>query len=131
MIRPFSTINFSFEKLKCPSGRPAGDEIGEPRAGAAGEGPAERAVAGIQEKVPESRPADDRHIARRGGAQPGPAVRRLDSPQARKQLPDALRDRVAARRIDFGVIARQLRRARGAQPSAEAPDDDLVRFLGW
>src|SRR6185312_2572244 len=53
------------------------DDIRKRPAAPAGERPAERAVAGVEEEVRIARAADQRNVRGRRGAQPGPEARVL------------------------------------------------------
>src|SRR5438270_13832870 len=64
------------------------------------QGPAERAVTGIDKQLAQPRAADDRPVVRRRGPQARPPVHYRDCAETGKQLPDPPRDRVAAHRVD-------------------------------
>src|SRR3977135_3410968 len=64
------------------------------------QGPAERAVTGIEKQLAQPRAADDRHVVRRRGPQAPPTLHHCYSTETRKQLPDPPRDRIATHRVD-------------------------------
>src|SRR6266478_10024365 len=74
---------------------------------AARQGPAKRAVTGIEKQLAQPRAADDRHVARRRGPQARPPLHRRYSAETWKQLPDPPHDRIATHRVDGSVVDRK------------------------
>src|SRR6267378_489234 len=118
------------KELECDLGFASRNEVRQRLRRTARQGPAERAVTGIEKQLAQPRAADDRHVVRRRGPQTRPPLHYRYSAETGKQLPDPPRDRIATRRVDGSVISSELRRPRGAQAVAEARDHDLVRLVG-
>ncbi len=81
-------------------------------------GPAQRAVAGVQEQVGDGRASDQRHIAGRGGAQAAPELGAPGIAGAGEQLLHAPHDGLATHGVQVAVVAVELGRARNAQAVA-------------
>src|SRR3989442_5273475 len=118
------------KEVECDLGFAARNEVRERLRRPARQGPAERAVTGIEKQLAQPRAADDRHVVRRRGPQARPPLHYRYSAETGKQLPDPPHDRIAAYRVDGSVVSSELRGPRGAQAVAEARDHDLLRLLG-
>src|SRR5438552_161091 len=118
------------KEVECNLGFAARNEVRQRLRRTARQGPAERAVTGIEKQLAQPRAADDRHVVRRRGPQARPPLHYRYSAETGKQLPDPPHDRIATDRVDGSVVASELRRPRGAQAVAEARDHDLVRLVG-
>src|SRR5882762_1666780 len=118
------------KELECDLGFASRNEVRQRLRRTARQGPAERAVTGIEKQLAQPRAADDRHVVRRRGPQARPPLHYRYSAETWKQLPDPARDRIATRRVDGSVVSSELRRPCGAQAVAEARDHDLVRLVG-
>src|SRR5882762_10174404 len=81
------------------------DELRQCLRRTARQGPAKRAVTGIEKQLAQPRAADDRHVVRRRGPQARPPLHDRYSAEAGKQLPDPPRDRIATRRVDGSVVS--------------------------
>src|SRR5438132_1660337 len=118
------------KEVECDLGFASGNEVRQRLRRTAGQGPAERAVTGIEKQLGQPRAADDRHVVRRRRPQARPPLHYRYSAETGKQLPDPPHDRIATDRVDGSVVASELRGPRGAQAVAEARDHDLVRLVG-
>src|SRR5256884_6554708 len=118
------------KEVECNLGFAARNEVRRRFRRTAGQGPAERAVTGIEKQLAQPRAADDRHVVRRRGPQARPPFHYRYSAETGKQLTDPPHDRIAAYRVDGSVVSSELRGPRGAQAVAEARDHDLVRLVG-
>src|SRR5213595_2410662 len=117
------------KEVECDLGFAAGNEVRQRLRRTARQGPAERAVTGIEKQLAQPRAADDRHVVRRRGPQARPPLHHRYSAETGKQLPDPPHDRIAAYRVDGSVVSSELRGPRGAQAVAQARDHDLVRAV--
>src|SRR2546422_3787802 len=115
------------KEVECDLGFAARDEIRQRLRRTARQGPAERAVTGIEKQLAQPRAADDRHVIRRRGSQAGPPLHHRYSAETGKQLPDPPHDRIATDRVDGSVVSSELGSPRGAQAVAEARGPDLLR----
>src|SRR3989454_5188457 len=118
------------KEVECNLGFAARNEVRQRLRRTARQGPAERAVTGIEKQLAQPRAADDRHVVRRRGPQARPPFHYRYSAETGKQLTDPPHDRIAAYRVDGSVVSSELRGPRGAQAVAEARDHDLVRLVG-
>src|SRR5207247_1939232 len=87
------------------------------------QGPAERAVTGIEKQLAQPRAADDRHVVRRRGPQARPPLHYRYSAETGKQLPDPPHDRITTDRVDGSVVSSELGGPRGAQAVAALQPD--------
>ena len=106
----------------------AGHDVGDQLARAAGHGPAQGAVAGVEEQVRVARGADDRGAVGRHRAQAGPEARARQV-AAREQVAHHLLERGAALRVQAQVEARELGHAAHADAVVEARDGHLVGLV--
>src|SRR2546429_7819908 len=117
------------KEVECDLGFAARNEVRERLRRPARQGPAERAVTGIEKQLAQPRAADDRHVVRRRGPQARPPFHYRYSAETGKQLPDPPHDRIAAYRVDGSVVSSDLRGPRGAQAAAEARDPGPLRLV--
>ena len=75
-LKPYLDVSFRPEVADIDVRHPAGDDVGQNLGRAAGHGPAERAVAGVEIEVGELGAADQRRPVRRHRPQPAPEGRR-------------------------------------------------------
>ena len=110
-------------------GLAAGDEVGDERAGAAGHGPPQGAVAGVEEELGEGRGADDRGGVRRHRAQAGPELRRLHVAAAGEEVVHHHLQGLAPARVQAQVEAAELGHAADADALVEARHRHLVGLV--
>ena len=112
---------FSWKELEVDFRLAAGDDVGERSGAAAGVGPAERAVPGVQVQVRIPRGADAGHVGGRRRPQSGPELRVLHVAGARKERLGAPQERAAAYLVQLGAVAApapRCRRCAGDRPGA-------------
>src|SRR5712691_5265993 len=109
------------KEVECGLGFASRNEVRQRLRRTARQGPAERAVTGIEKQLAQPRAADDRHVVRRRGPQARPPLHYRYAAEPGKQLPDPPRDRIATDRVDGSVVSSELRRPRGARSRSCAP----------
>src|SRR3989442_3335444 len=113
------------KEVECDLGFASGNEVRQRLRRTAGQGPAERAVTGIEKQLGQPRAADDRHVVRRRRPQARPPLHYRYSAETGKQLPDPPHDRIATDRVDGSVVASELRGPPGAQAVVSRPGPNL------
>ena len=87
-------------------------------------------MAGVEIEIGVGGMPDGRHVGRRRRAQAAPEFGRTGRTQVGEQLAGAPDQRLAAHRVEFGVVAGELGGAGDAQALAEARENELVAIVG-